>query len=153
MPKETENTEAYFRRLLIIPFDVKITPEEKDINLADKIIKSELPGVFNWALEGLNRLVKQRQFTHCESSEKAMSVFRKQADSPQMFIEEYSYQPSDEKKVALSDLYDEYKIYCKENKYPVLGKNRFSKKLEDKEFEKIRRNDGTYFGIERGAKV
>ncbi|HTA83468.1 MAG TPA: phage/plasmid primase, P4 family [Bacteroidia bacterium] len=147
LPKETENTEAYFRRFLIIPFAIKISQEEKDIYLADKIIRSELPGVFNWALEGLNRIVKQKQFTYCESSEKAMVEFRKQADSPQLFIEEYSYQPSDEIRVTLMDLYSEYKDYCKDNKYLPLGKNRFSQRLETKGFEKIRRNDGTYFCI------
>ncbi len=151
LPKETENTEAYFRRLLIIPFDVKITPEEKDINLAEKIIMAELPGVFNWALDGLNRIVKQKKFTYCESSEKAMAVFRKQADSPQLFIEEYNYQSSETGKVTLSDLYDDYKLFCKENKYPALGKTRFSKKLEDKGFEKMRNNEGIYFSMARKA--
>jgi len=151
LPKETENTEAYFRRFLPIPFEVNISKEEKDTELAKKIIQDELPGVFNWLLKGLERIVKQKQFTHCEGSEKVMTEFRKQADSPQLFIEDKRYQPSDKAKATLTDLYDEYKTFCKDNKYQPLGKNRFSHSLENKGFEKSRRNDGTYFSLEKIA--
>ncbi|OGV31935.1 MAG: hypothetical protein A3E88_07330 [Legionellales bacterium RIFCSPHIGHO2_12_FULL_35_11] len=45
---------AYFRRFLIIPFQVTIPEAEQDKQLAQKIIKSELSGVFNWVLQGLD---------------------------------------------------------------------------------------------------
>ena len=47
LPKEVEHTAAYFRRFLIIPFDVTIAPEKQDKNLHNKIIEGELAGVFN----------------------------------------------------------------------------------------------------------
>jgi len=59
LPKITENTDAFFHRQCIIRFGTKITASEKDIHLADKIIKNELPGIFNWLLVGLDRLNKQ----------------------------------------------------------------------------------------------
>ncbi len=46
LPRETESTDAYFRRFLIVLFDIKITKEEKDIDLAKRIIETELPGCF-----------------------------------------------------------------------------------------------------------
>ena len=151
LPRETESTEAYFRRFVIVPFDVKITEEDKDIDLAQKIIANELPGVFNWLLEGLNRIVKQKNFTYCEKAEKALGEFRKQADSVQLFIEEHNYKPSDNNKETLNDIYREYKTFCGDDGYKPLGKNRFSQRLESKGYEKIRRNDGMYLGIEKNV--
>lgn len=63
LPREVEQTMAFFRRFLIIPFDVTIPEEKQDKQLAQKIIKNELSGVFNWVLEGLKRLLLQKQFT------------------------------------------------------------------------------------------
>jgi putative DNA primase/helicase len=68
LPKDVEHTNAYFRRFLIIPFDVTIPPHEQDKNLHTKIIENELSGVFNWVLEGLNRLLEQKRFSECEGS-------------------------------------------------------------------------------------
>ena len=63
LPKDVEQTEAYFRRFLIIPFEVTIPEAEQDKQLAQKIIATELSGVFNWVLQGLKRLLKQKRFT------------------------------------------------------------------------------------------
>jgi len=149
LPRETESTEAYFRRFLIVPFDVKISDDEKDISLADKIISTELPGVFNWLLEGLKRILRQQRFSYCAKAEQALGEFRKQSDSVQLFVEEQNYQPSETNKEALSDLYNSYKNFCRDDGYKPVGKNKFSQRMERKGFEKIRRNDGYYFRIER----
>jgi len=143
LPRETESTDAYFRRFVIVPFEAKISEEEKDIDLANKIINSELPGVFNWVLQGLNRIVQQKKFTQCLRAENALHEFRKQADSVQLFIEENKFAPSDRNKEVLRQVYADYKEFCKEDNYKPLGKNRFSKRLESKGFEQTRMGDGS----------
>jgi putative DNA primase/helicase len=143
LPRETESTDAYFRRFLIVPFDVKISEEEKDIELADKIIAGELPGVFNWVLKGLKRIMEQKQFTHCSKADNALHDFRKQADSVQLFIDENKYIPSDSNKEVLKQMYTDYKEFCKEDNYKPLGKNRFARRLESKGFTPARMNDGS----------
>ncbi len=71
LPKETEQTEAYFRRFLIIPFEVTIPESQRDIFLAEKIIKTELGGVFNWLLVGLNRIMVQKTLPSVKISKRA----------------------------------------------------------------------------------
>lgn len=142
LPKETENTEAYYRRFLIIPFDQKISNNEKDISLAEKIIASELPGVFNWLLDGLGRILRQQNFSTCNKAEEALADFRKQGDNVQLFIEEYDYRPSETNKEALTNIYKRYKNFCCDDGYKSKGKNNFSKELERKGFERTRLNDG-----------
>ena len=143
LPKETESTDAYYRRYIIIPFDVKIPEAERNINLADSIIKDELPAVFNWLLKGLERLVKQKEFTKSFKVDNALVAFKKQSDSVALFIEEYDYKPCTMRKKALADLYPQYKTFCIDDGYKPYGKNNFSAKLKSKGFEDTRLNDGT----------
>jgi putative DNA primase/helicase len=44
--------EGIWRRVLLIPFDVTIPEKERDTKLLDKLA-AELPGVLNWAIQGL----------------------------------------------------------------------------------------------------
>ncbi|HEV7645943.1 MAG TPA: phage/plasmid primase, P4 family [Pyrinomonadaceae bacterium] len=59
LPRDVEHTEAFFRRFLIIPFGVTIPEQQRNPNLAKEIIRAELSAVFNWILEGLQRLLTQ----------------------------------------------------------------------------------------------
>ena len=85
LPKDVEHTNAYFRRFLIVPFNETISEEEKDIQLADKIIDNELSGVFNWVLAGLSRLLKQQEFTYSEAVKQAVEDYKSKSDSVKMF--------------------------------------------------------------------
>jgi len=128
LPRDVEHTEAFFRRFLLLPFDVTIPEEEQDKRLAEKIIESELSGVFNWVLEGLQRLLQQESFTSCQASRKALEQYRKESDSVAMFLAEENYKRSNdftEGKV----LYQNYKSYCLDNGYKPLGRNNFYKRL------------------------
>ncbi|HXB39231.1 MAG TPA: phage/plasmid primase, P4 family, partial [Bacteroidia bacterium] len=131
LPKETEQTEAYFRRFLIVPFDVKINDADKDIHLADKIIKNELTGVFNWLLTGLDRIILQDKFTECSKADTALSNYRRDSDSVALFTHECNYISSPTNKEALTDLYNRYKIFCIDDGYKPCGKNKFSTRLEN----------------------
>jgi len=154
LPKETEHTEAYFRRYLIIPFDVTITEAQRDIELADKIIADELSGVFNWLLIGLERIIRNKKFTRCERSEKALADFQRQADSVALFTEEFNYQRSESHKESVAELYLKYKMFCNDDGYKHVGKNKFSGRLEKNGFIKTRMSNGaTAFFMEIVCKV
>ncbi len=141
-PKETEHTAAFFRRYLIIPFEYSIPDDKKDIELADKIIKNELSGVFNWLLEGLERIIHQKKFSSCAKVDKALEEFRRQSDSVALFIEEFNYQPSESNKESIAELYARYKAFCLDDGYKPFGKNNFSGRLEKKGFSKTRQSNG-----------
>jgi putative DNA primase/helicase len=143
LPKETEHTDAYFRRYLIVPFDVTITEEHQDIDLADKIIANELSGVFNWVLLGLNRLIILKKFTSCEKSAKALNDFRRQSDSVALFVDELNYVQSPNDSETLAELYTKYKAFCLDDGYKPVGKNKFSIRMDKKGFEKVRLGNGS----------
>lgn len=130
MPTPSELTEAFFRRLLIIHFDQTITKEEVDVDLAKKIICSELPGVLNWAIKGLESISKTRQFSACKSSLLIMSKYRKDSDPVGLFLDEFGYEASSNSHYLFSQIYGEYKSYSSFHKFYTLSSVLFSRQLQ-----------------------
>jgi putative DNA primase/helicase len=130
------------RRFNIIPFTQTIPPDKQDKELANKIIATELPGVFNWILEGLNRLLTQKDFSKCTASEAMLAQYKLESDSVAMFMNEKGYKPSPDKSCLLSGLYREYVTFCHEDGYRPVGKNGFSKRLMTAKFHVVRKNHG-----------
>jgi putative DNA primase/helicase len=128
LPKDVEHTDAFFRRFTIIIFDVTIPDDKKDSQLANKIIDHELSGVFNWMLQGLDRLLKQGKFSKCEAIENALIDYEKQSDSVKMFIEEFEYKNSTNY-TTIKDLYIQYKGFCIEDGFRPVNKSNFMKRL------------------------
>ncbi|MDO6437132.1 phage/plasmid primase, P4 family [Cyclobacterium sp. 1_MG-2023] len=142
LPKDVEFTNAFFRRFIIIPFEVRIPEKEQNKELANEIIKDELPGVFNWVLDGLRRIVENRKFSESPSIDKALNEFRTESDTVKRFIEENEYLPDLQKKILLKELYPEYKQFAFDEGNRVLSKPNFKKRLESLKIQVRRESDG-----------
>jgi putative DNA primase/helicase len=142
LPKDVEQTEAYFRRFLIIPFNVTIPEHEQDKQLAKKIIDAELPGVFNWVLDGLKRLLAQKKFTDSDIIRQTRAQYEKESDSARLFLEEANYTPSFEEYIAIKELYRQYQQFCQENGYTRLNSLDFKKRLEHAKITIEKKNIG-----------
>jgi len=130
LPKDVEHTEAFFRRFLIIPFDVAVPEEKQNPNLANEIIEGELSGIFNWILEGLNRLLEQGKFSKCDAAQKAVESYRIESDSVAMFVDDFGYQKSLDGYESLKDLYPSYKNFCVDNGFRPVHSRNLAKRLE-----------------------
>ena len=142
LPTTVEHTHGYFRRFLIIPFEVTIPEEERDLDLANNIIKEELPGVLNWVLKGLDRILRNKKFTYYPKVDKILSDFQKESDSVAMFLEEMNYQPSPEENEALKYVFQEYRSYCIDNGFKPVATKNFRKRLEGLGYVCARRSSG-----------
>ena len=116
--------------------------EEKDSELAKKIIADELSGVFNWVLEGLNRLLKQKKFSDCDAALKAVEQYRLESDSVQMFLTEVDYTTSATAEIPLKDIYTEYRDYCIESGFKTCSRRTFADRLRNSGYETSRKNFG-----------
>ena len=149
LPREVEHTNAFFRRLLILPFNVTIPEKEQDKQLAKKIIKTELSGVFNWVLEGLERLLLNKGFTDCEAIEQAREDYKTNTDTVKLFIIENNYGQSTTETMLLKDLYLNYRTFCKEDEFAIpVKKQNFRKRLEGMGFVIEKMNTGNNVFIE-----
>lgn len=130
LPKDVEHTNAYFRRFLIIPFDVTIPEQEQDKMLHTKIIENELSGVFNWVLEGLSRLLEIKGFSNCIAAQQAIEQYKIESNSIQLFLDENEYKNSSTQYRLIKELYPEYRTYCSEDGMTPFKKVNFSKQLQ-----------------------
>jgi putative DNA primase/helicase len=82
----SDHSDGFFRRILPIvckPLDVK----REDITDLHLKIEREIPGIFQWALAGLQRLMKNNyKFTVTERSETKVNQVRADLDNIQKFV-------------------------------------------------------------------
>lgn len=119
-----ESTHGFYRRFIIMPFNVTISEKEADVDLAKKIIKAELPGILNWVLESMKGFLRTRTFTRSEMCTKALERYKLQSDSVRLFMSEMCEADS----VMLTpgpELYNAYKRYCMSDQLRPVGKQKF----------------------------
>lgn len=149
LPKETEQTNAFFRRFIILPFKKTIPPEKQNKKLAEQIISQELSGVFIWVLAGLKRLLQNQKFTESEIVRNEILQYEMESDSVLMFIEEFCYEASINQAETVSFIYQEYKSFCYENGYIACSIKMFSQRLIKKGITKRRTSQNTMFYIQK----
>ncbi|TFD97839.1 DNA primase [Dysgonomonas capnocytophagoides] len=131
-PRDVEQTKAFFRRFIFLDFSVTIPEDRQDKELANKIIAHELNGVFNWVLEGLNRLLKNRKFTYSPIAEKKKKEIKEETDSVADFMNENEMKPTTDaaKHIQLKLLFKDYEEFCRDNGYLRVARKTFSKRLQ-----------------------
>lgn len=124
-----DRSDGFYRRLLIS----KVKPvhyDKPDRTLSDQLDK-EIPGIINWLLEGLCRVVRNGFIIEpsVRMTQELQSV-RDSSDTIQLFMSdeqfiEYTGDKND--KVSIKQLYDAYENWCQDNNYLVIHKNTFGK--------------------------
>ncbi|MCH5690109.1 phage/plasmid primase, P4 family [Niabella sp. W65] len=141
LPKEVEQTEGFFRRFLIVEFDETIPEAERDLSLADKIINSELAGIFNWLLEGLNRLLTTGKMTISAAVTSANEKYKKESDNVACWLDDQDIKPGTDPR-PLAELYKIYKDYCHDNGYRPLSNKNLLNRMGKAGFESEKRSIG-----------
>ncbi len=149
LPFDIEQNDGFYRRFLLIHFDQTISEQEMDPELARKIIATELPGVFNWVLEGLNRIASDKQFSPCDAVSNALLEFREDHDPIRLFLSEIQAMPHHPEmtKMPLKMLYARYVDYCKEFGYRSCALQTFSKRIQAIGYTIKRASHGRDVGI------
>ena len=132
LPFDIEQNDGFYRRFMLIHFDQTITEQEMDPELARKIIAAELPGVFNWVLEGLQRISTDKQFSPCDAVSKALVEFREGHDPIRLFLSEIQAEPRNigVSKFKLKTLHGRFVDFCKEFGYSSCNLQKFSKRIQ-----------------------
>jgi putative DNA primase/helicase len=147
LPVEVEHTNAYFRRLLIVPFLATIPEAEQDPKLAANIIATELPGIFNWVLTGLNRLLAQGRFTESKAVGHQVEEYRRSSDSVRSFLDDNGYEASSNHTIPRKMLYPEYRTYCLDEGNRPVNSHNFGKRLESYGIYGARHGGGNVHGL------
>ncbi len=152
-PKDVEHSTAYFRRFLIIPFTETISEEEKDPDLAQKIIRNELPGILNWIMIGLDRILHQRKFSECAAANEVLNTFKRESDSVALFLEQEGWIANANRSVLLKEAYGHYKSFCIDEGFRALSSGNFRKRLNFHRIGSQKTNQGQVLFMEKVTEV
>lgn len=147
LPAITDHSTGFWRRWDIVPFSITIPERERDPLLAQTIIKDELSGVLNWALEGLQRLQRRGGFDVAMPD--AMTVVLREAkadtNSVVAWIDDVGIELQTSCDTLKDHVFEHYRRWCTANAMREVSVVQFWKRMNEhyKKLEEARvRVDG-----------
>lgn len=131
MPRINDPTGAMQRRLLQIPLNASFSKSDPDYDphIQYKLESSEcIEYMILLAIEGLNRLLKNKNYTSCSASEKIMSEYEVINNPVKAFMSDADIE-HDIMNEPTQTVYLSYKAYCIENNLQPLSKQNFCKRM------------------------
>jgi P4 family phage/plasmid primase-like protien len=135
LPYTRDRTPAFFDRWILIemPHVFKKHPDtalgelQADVELPTKLL-AELPGILQWALGGLRRLLKNKDFTRSKASERVRERWIARTDSIRHFVENYVY-ASPGSRIEKDEFYNLYIDFCDEYGLIAVEKEKVGRRL------------------------
>jgi len=128
LPAVADSSEGFWRRIMVIPFNRQFATNERILDLKERL-DAELPGIFNWAMEGLRHLRDRGRFVLPSQVAESTKQYRQDANPVALFIADECYEGKDLKEQS-SVLYDAYKAWCYDNNYKPHSSRNFKHEME-----------------------
>ncbi len=128
LPTVDDRTYAFWRRWVLLPFPVDFTGRE-DRELPGKL-RAELPGILNWALDGLHKLRELGDFPVEGTAGGLMETWKRRSDSLYWFVQE-QVERDPEGFVPKEVFYEVYRAFCEEHDLRPKTKDLVGKQLAD----------------------
>jgi putative DNA primase/helicase len=149
-PNVKNDSHGYYRRIIPLMFTRVIEEGEENRNLDEQLLK-ELPGILNWALKGLKRLIKNGNFTIPQSSREALLDYKISNNSVTRFFNEklelIDIKGSPKSGILSSELFNAYKKFSVENGFPSISDSVFGTKLKALSVNIAKSNGKRYYSV------
>lgn len=130
LPPIYEDTEAVFNRIILIDYPNTFDKKTAIPNLVDQLTTpEELSGIFNWALEGLYRLLDKNDFTYSSLTEDTRMKYVQGSDPVKFFCLTF-LEKDQNSSLPKSSVYDKYISYCEDNGFKSKHEDVFFKGLK-----------------------
>ena len=147
LPAVADTSEGFWRRVRVIPFNRQLEEAEQILDLKERL-EVELPGIFNWAMDGLRRLRDRGRFVEPEQVREATKLYRKESNPVELFVEDRCFTHALIDQQAFSSaLYSEYNTWCKDNGFKPQSSKNFKYELERLGHYAVRRGGGIQYGL------
>lgn len=155
LPRTVDKSFGFFRRVRIVRFTRTFSPAEQDPHLP-ATLQRELPGIFNWALQGLQRLERQGGFTEVPSSLQAQEAYRAASDPVRAFVKECLLTPANTPnngprakpgKTLTSTVFRAFLRYCEDHGYQALDDSYFGRALKELGLQAQRSNGQRFYPV------
>lgn len=130
MPRINDFSDGLGRRLQIVPFKAKFTPNDDDYDpfITDKLLSDEsMQYVLNLALKSLKRLLVEKKFTKSKAVEDELIKYQEENNPIISFV---NNEDVELERAVVGDVYLQYKVYCAENGFQCVSNVNFSKQVK-----------------------
>lgn len=130
LPKTPDETLAFYKRAIVLLFDVIIPLEKQDDELKEKLTTpEELSGILNWAIEGLHRALERHHLDEPTTITERRTQYRRLSDPVASFAEDHLVEDLDECETK-ADVYKAFAQYCKDTGFVTPSDSAFFKDLK-----------------------
>ena len=129
IPRVKDKTGAVQRRLLIIPFNARFSPDDPDFKphiKYDLRSRESMEYLVLLGIEGLKRVLNNRSFTRSSKVEKELKEYEKTNNPIIGFYEDYGTEIENQ---PTAEVYKNYLEYCIHNNFQPLSHIEFSRQI------------------------
>ena len=124
-----DRSEGFYRRLIIIRFKKAVDEKKKDPDLVNKF-EMEADGIFQFALEGLRRLMKNNfRFSETQENFDELQAYREDSNSVLSFIKDMCELDANAE-TGRTEMYNRYKAYCQDSGMSAFSQKSFNGEIE-----------------------
>lgn len=137
LPKSEDTSDGFVRRWLILEFNRVVPEEERVRDYAKVLIAEEREAIAAWAVQGLRRLMAQKDYTQPSSHLFKLKQIKRANNSVAAFLESSKrVRPEDGSHADMLECFDHYVWHTKEvvRSYPV-GYERFTQMISELGYE------------------
>ena len=120
------------RRIYLLEFNRTFSEVEMDVTLTDKL-GNDLPGIFNWAMVGYNRLKEKNYiFSTSASMANAKDDYKIASNNVYEFIENHITRSESDSRITLKDTFFLYQKFCVDLKYSQQSRKDFKTAIKNR---------------------
>jgi len=129
VPEAYDDTDAFFRRWIIIVFPNRFESDKADPKILEKLaVEEELSSLLNLALEALKKLLEKGQFSFSKTTEETKQDYIRKSSPIAAFVQDCIEIDSDAF-VIKKDLYNLFAAYCRARDLPTVTQDTFFKSI------------------------
>jgi putative DNA primase/helicase len=142
LPKVGANDDGIWRRLIVIPFNAKITGSGDVKNYSDHLFEHAGAAIMQWIIEGAKTAIHQDfKSVLPECVKDAIAAYREENDWLGRFLEECC-ETGDGLEAKSGEFYQQYRAYCIQNGEYVRGTSDFYSAVDKAGFSRKKTNRG-----------
>ncbi|MCC9695981.1 DNA primase, partial [Streptococcus agalactiae] len=142
LPKVGANDDGTWRRLVVIPFNAKITGRSDIKNFADHLYDHASPAIMSWIIEGAEKAIKANFKPRIPAAvSNSVKAYREANDWLGHFLSDCC-EVGDQLTEKSGELYSQYRTYCAKNMEYTRSTTDFYSALDQAGFKRKRTNKG-----------
>ena len=145
LPRVGAMDAGIWRRLIVIPFLATITGEKDIKNYSQYLLDHASPYIMKWIMEGAKKAIQCGfNFEKPACVKAAIKEYREDNDWMSHFLEDCCENAPGEHEKS-GELYEAYRAFCSRTGDFIRNATEFTRTLEQRGYERVRKRDGRYF--------